>query len=84
VRRRSRLKPVVPSWRVGLLLMTDVRLEPQEWNQLLQILAQAPWNVANPLIMKIGEQLRARQQGELLQGQQHPPGNSDGRDKVEH
>jgi hypothetical protein len=42
--------------------MMEVRLDQQEWNQLLQILAQAPWNVANPLIMKIGEQLRAQQQ----------------------
>jgi hypothetical protein len=65
--------------------MTEVRLDPQEWNQLLQILAQAPWNVANPLIMKIGEQLRAQQQGPLAPGAQaSPPGNSDGRDKVEH
>jgi hypothetical protein len=64
--------------------MVEVRLDPQEWNQLLQILAQAPWNIANPLIMKIGEQLRA-QQGPLAPGAQaSPPGNSDGRDKVEH
>jgi hypothetical protein len=42
-------------------MMTEVRLEPQEWNQLLALLAQGPWNVANPLIMKIGEQLRAQQ-----------------------
>ena len=39
--------------------MTEIRLEPTEWNQVLQILANAPWAVANPLIMKIGEQLRA-------------------------
>jgi hypothetical protein len=64
--------------------MVEVRLEPQEWNQLLQILSQAPWNVANPLIMKIGEQLRGKQEAELLKGQQQPPGNSDGREKVEH
>jgi hypothetical protein len=38
-----------------------VELENQDWNQLLAILAQAPWHVANPIIMKIGEQLR--QQG---------------------
>ena len=35
-----------------------VNLDQPEWNQLLAILAQAPWNIANPLIMKIGEQLR--------------------------
>lgn len=38
-----------------------VNLDQQEWNQLLAVLAQAPWHVANPIIMKIGEQLR--QQG---------------------
>lgn len=37
-----------------------VNLDQPEWNQLLAVLAQAPWNVANPLIMKIGEQLRAQ------------------------
>jgi hypothetical protein len=62
--------------------MTEVRLDPQEWNQLLQILSQAPWNVANPLIMKIGEQLRAQQ---TVTGPDVPArSNSDGREKVEH
>jgi hypothetical protein len=59
--------------------VAEVRLDPQEWNQLLQILAQAPWSVANPLIMKIGEQLRQQAQPEGVRP------NSDGRDvKVEH
>lgn len=40
-----------------------VDLDQPEWNNLLAILSQAPWNVANPLIMKIGEQLRAQAQG---------------------
>jgi hypothetical protein len=61
--------------------MVEVRLEPQEWNQLLQILAQAPWNVANPLIMKIGDQLRAQQAPNPVP---EPRSNSDGREKVEH
>jgi hypothetical protein len=60
--------------------MVEVRLEPQEWNQVLQILSQAPWNVANPLIMKIGEQLRAQAPGEPAPARS----NSDGREKVEH
>ena len=38
----------------------NVHLEQLEWNQLLAILSQAPWNVANPLIMRIGDQLRAQ------------------------
>jgi hypothetical protein len=41
--------------------MSEVRLEVQEWNQLLAILSQAPWNVANPLIMKIAPQLQEAQ-----------------------
>jgi hypothetical protein len=36
-----------------------IELEPEEWNRVLAVLAQAPWNQVNPLIMKIGEQLRA-------------------------
>ena len=38
-----------------------IELEEQEWRQVLAVLSQAPWNVANPLIMAIGEQLRAAQ-----------------------
>ena len=63
-------------------MIVEVRLDQQEWNQLLQILAQAPWNVANPLIMKIGEQLR----GQTAQpaGPDFRP-NADGRKaEVEH
>ena len=40
-----------------------IDLDFEEWQRVLAILAQAPWNQANPLIMKIGEQLRAH--GEL-------------------
>ena len=40
-----------------------VNLDQQEWNNLLAVLSQAPWNVANPLIMKIGEQLRMQSPG---------------------
>lgn len=35
-----------------------VTLPAEDWNKVLAILAQAPWNVANPLIMQMGEQLR--------------------------
>lgn len=38
-----------------------VNLELDDWNKVLAILAQAPWNVANPLIMAMGEQLRQQQ-----------------------
>jgi hypothetical protein len=60
--------------------MTEVRLEPTEWSQVLQILANAPWAVANPLIMKIGEQLR---QADVRPTEGQPRPNS-GEHKVEH
>lgn len=40
-------------------MTVSVSLDQEEWNRVLAVLAQAPWNVSNPLIMKIGEQLRA-------------------------
>ena len=40
--------------------MIEVRLDAEEWNRVLAVLAQAPWNQVNGLIMSIGEQLRAR------------------------
>ena len=39
--------------------MSTVDLNDQEWGQVMSILADAPWKQANPLLMKIGEQLRA-------------------------
>jgi hypothetical protein len=35
-----------------------VEMDVEEWQRVLAILSQAPWSAANPLIMKIGEQLR--------------------------
>ena len=40
--------------------MIEVRLDNEEWQRVLAILAQAPWSAANPLIMKIGQQLQAQ------------------------
>jgi hypothetical protein len=40
--------------------MIEVRLQIEQWQQVLAILATAPWSTANPLIMALGEQLRAR------------------------
>jgi hypothetical protein len=39
--------------------MIEVRLPIEQWQQVLGILATAPWATANPLIMALGEQLRA-------------------------
>jgi hypothetical protein len=41
----------------------NVNLEEEEWQRVMQIIAQAPWNIANPILMKIGEQLRPRPNG---------------------
>ena len=43
--------------------MTDriVHLDLEEWQRVLGVLAQAPWATVNPLIMKIGEQLRGQE-----------------------
>ena len=38
-----------------------VRLELEEWQRVLGVLSQAPWGVVNPLILKIGEQLRVQE-----------------------
>ena len=40
--------------------MPSVELTDNQWGQLMNILADAPWKVANPLLMAIGEQLRAQ------------------------
>jgi uncharacterized protein YndB with AHSA1/START domain len=38
--------------------MLNVRLQETEWNQLISIIAQAPWSVANPLLTAITRQLQ--------------------------
>jgi hypothetical protein len=43
--------------------MPSVELDDTEWSHVMGIIATAPWRDANPLLMKIGAQLR---------GQQHP------------
>jgi hypothetical protein len=40
----------------------EVRLKGAEWQQVMAIIATAPWRDANPLLMKIGEQLRLQPQ----------------------
>jgi hypothetical protein len=41
-------------------MMPSVELDEQEWQQVINLIAQAPWTVANPLLMKIGNQLRTQ------------------------
>jgi hypothetical protein len=38
--------------------MPAVMLDDNEWGQVMALLANASWRDANPLIMKIGNQLR--------------------------
>lgn len=38
--------------------MPQVQLDDEEWQKVISIIAGAPWHTANPLLMKIGEQLR--------------------------
>jgi hypothetical protein len=38
-----------------------VRLDLEEWQRVLGVLAQGQWATVNPLILKIGEQLRMQE-----------------------
>ena len=42
--------------------MPVIELSENKWGQVMNILADAPWKIANPLLMEIGEQLRAQAQ----------------------
>ena len=40
--------------------MATIQLADEEWQQVMAIIANAPWRDANPLLMKIGAQLQAQ------------------------
>ena len=40
--------------------MSTVELTDNEWGQVMSIIGDAPWKQANPLLMKIGQQLQAQ------------------------
>jgi hypothetical protein len=42
--------------------MPSVDLSDQEWNSVMAIIGEAPWKVAHPLLMRIGQQLQAQKQ----------------------
>lgn len=42
--------------------MPLIDLTDNEWGQVMGLISEGPWRVANPLLMKIGEQLRAQHQ----------------------
>jgi hypothetical protein len=62
--------------------MAVVELSDQEWQQILQMLSEAPWRLANPLLMKIGEQLRAQALAQPVQQQTNSPEVPVAEDKV--
>lgn len=51
-----------------------IYLPIEDWNRVLAILAQAPWNVANPLIMALGSQLKTAQDGRDAHAAERPNG----------
>lgn len=64
--------------------MSVVDLNDAEWGEVMAIISEAPWRRANPLLMKIGEQLRAQH---VPPGAQHAQGqridlNSNGNKEV--
>jgi hypothetical protein len=41
--------------------MPIVDLSKQEWDQIIAVLVEVPWRIANPLLLKITPQLQAQQ-----------------------
>jgi hypothetical protein len=68
--------------------MQHVYLEPQEWTQVMGVLSEAPWRIANPLLMKIGEQLRVQQEPASVDAanapRPHRPDRPAGNSKEQH
>lgn len=54
--------------------MAIVELEDNEWQVVLGMMALAPWREANPLLMKIGQQLQAQQRPAQASHQVRQPG----------
>lgn len=42
--------------------MPSIDLSEQEWNQVMAIIGDAPWKIAHPLLMRMGQQLQAQRQ----------------------
>lgn len=52
--------------------MAAVELKDEEWQQVLGMISMAPWRDANPLLMKIGEQLRLQASKQQTNSQEVP------------
>jgi hypothetical protein len=46
--------------------MASVDLSDADWQQVMAIIATAPWRDANPLLMKIGAQLQGQVQPQAV------------------
>jgi hypothetical protein len=46
--------------------MSKIEMEDDEWQRVMACIALAPWRDANPLLMKIGEQLREQEKDRVL------------------
>ena len=46
-------------------MTSSVTLEDAEWNAVLNMIAMGAWREANPLLMKIGDQLRKAKEGRI-------------------
>lgn len=56
--------------------MASIDLSENEWGQVMAMIAERPWRDANPLLLKIGEQLRA-QHTNLMQPAPRPGNGPD-------
>ena len=61
-----------------------VDLSEAEWNAVLNLIAMGPWREANPLLMKIGEQLQVQKQSRVNVVSGSQPGLTDGKREVNH
>ena len=41
-------------------MMLRIELQEEVWRQVLACIAKQPWEIANPLIMAIGQQMQAQ------------------------
>jgi hypothetical protein len=57
-----------------------VDLPIEDWQKVLAILSQGPWQAVNPLIMAIGEQLRGQGQAQAPEAPQAPRARGNGVD----
>lgn len=57
-----------------------VHLSEKEWQQVMGLISLAPWRDANPLLMKIGQQLQAQSPQQSLGESSARPLDGNGRE----